>query len=127
MQDEQLHGKFFVDRVDGQDRPDARYFVLNYATDPYARRAMREYATACEETHPALAADLVAVADWHDARDARRRRNNPRPVRGTHGSGGEAPGDDAALEMLRRRAGTDPDFAGRAAAALEELHPTGTG
>lgn len=110
MRDGKLNGKYFVERVDGQDRPDSRYFVLNYATDPYARTAMRAYAEACRETHPTLSSDLLAVAAWYDDADAKRRRGATKPLRGTHGSGGETPSDDDLVELVRRRLAADPQL-----------------
>lgn len=68
MDDSGLYGKFLVERHDGVWEPDARYFVLNYASDPHARTALRAYADACETTHPHLAAELRATADYHDDR-----------------------------------------------------------
>lgn len=60
-----LFGKFFVDRVDGRDRPGgdkhgARYFVLDYMHDPIARVALRAYIEECRSRGMflALADDL---------------------------------------------------------------------
>jgi len=58
-----LYGKFYVSRVDGKDLPfgskeNAKYFVLDYENDPYARKALRAYANACRQEFPDLAADL---------------------------------------------------------------------
>lgn len=58
-----LRTKFHVERLDGRDQPggdkaDARYFVLDYVHDPYARTALAAYADACEADLPGLAADL---------------------------------------------------------------------
>ena len=60
-----LHAKFHVSRIDGRDRPggdkaDARYFVLDYVHDEFARAALALYADLCEAQLPALAADLRA-------------------------------------------------------------------
>jgi len=58
-----LQSRYRVQRVDGRDRPGgdkagARYFVLDYVHDPYARAALNAYADACEMGLPKLAADL---------------------------------------------------------------------
>jgi len=58
-----LRSKYFVSRVDGRDgvngdKANARYFVLDYVNDPYARAALDAYADACEIGLPQLAADL---------------------------------------------------------------------
>lgn len=58
-----LYAKYHVARNDGRDHPsgdkaDARYFVLDYVHDPYARAALDAYADACEMGLPQLAADL---------------------------------------------------------------------
>lgn len=60
-----LYGKFRVERSDGRDRPggdkaDARYFVLDYVHDPYARLALRAYIDAlkADGAEPELMADL---------------------------------------------------------------------
>lgn len=60
-----LYGKFSVERNDGRDRPggdksDAKYFVLDYVNDPYARHALRTYIDAlkADGAEPELAADL---------------------------------------------------------------------
>jgi len=60
-----LFNKFIVMRTDGKDAPGEKhhgcaYFVLDLDHDRHAPAAMRAYASACSETHPALAADLVA-------------------------------------------------------------------
>lgn len=66
MTGEGLTEKFHVRRVDGRDMPggdkaDARYFVLDYVHDPYARSAVAAYADKCEPTLPELASDLRAA------------------------------------------------------------------
>lgn len=55
-----LYGKYRVTRTDGQERPSARYFVLDYANDPHALVALRAYADACDASgdRPELVADL---------------------------------------------------------------------
>jgi hypothetical protein len=58
-----LYGKFHVSRVDGRDQPggdkeNARYFVLDYVNDPYAKYALMRYASACTPEYPELAEDL---------------------------------------------------------------------
>jgi hypothetical protein len=60
-----LFNKFIVMRTDGKDAPGEKhhgcaYFVLDLDHDRHAPAAMRSYASVCSETHPALAADLVA-------------------------------------------------------------------
>lgn len=60
---EGLYGKFFVNRVDGRDLPggdkdNARYFVLDYVNDPFARDALWTYAVSCGYKLPQLAEDL---------------------------------------------------------------------
>lgn len=60
-----LFRKFQVYRADGSSQPggkhyDCRYFVLDVDHDPHAPAALRAYAESCKETHPALAADLLA-------------------------------------------------------------------
>lgn len=59
-----LFGKYSVRRTDGRDdaggdREDARYFVLDYVHDPYARVALGCYAAAVAEEHPELSGDLL--------------------------------------------------------------------
>jgi hypothetical protein len=61
---DRLFSKFTVPRKDGRDQPggdkaDARYFVLDYVHDPFARVALEAYAEACRGQLPGLAADLV--------------------------------------------------------------------
>jgi hypothetical protein len=56
--------KFEVRRTDGKDQPGgpkegARYFVLDYANDSYARDALMEYIGACNLEFPQLANDLI--------------------------------------------------------------------
>jgi hypothetical protein len=67
-----LYHKYHVSRVDGRDqaggdREDARYFVLDYQHDPFARAAITTYAAACESKYPLLAKDLIE--DLFDAMD----------------------------------------------------------
>ncbi len=68
---DELHAKFRVDRRDGRDkhggdREDARYFVLDYVHDPYARRALEYYAFLCHNKLPGLSQDLwVALRDTY--------------------------------------------------------------
>ncbi|MBG6083166.1 hypothetical protein [Rubrivivax gelatinosus] len=61
----ELFEKFEVRRLDGSDAPGGKhhgcdYVVLDLVHDRYAAAAMCAYAAACRETHPQLAADLVA-------------------------------------------------------------------
>lgn len=65
MATDRLHAKYHVERLDDRDQPggdkaNARYFVLDYAHDPYAQAALAAYAHACEHEPPGLAADLRA-------------------------------------------------------------------
>lgn len=58
-----LYGKFFVSRVDGRDaaggdKEDARYFVLDYTHDEFARDALEFYADSCTRKYPQLANDI---------------------------------------------------------------------
>lgn len=102
MEDSRLTGKFIVAREDGAFHPDARYFVLNYATDPYARTALVAYADACENTHPVLARELRETVSYHEEQDSKKRRNPTKPKRGSIGSGGEtASVGDLAGVLLR--------------------------
>lgn len=60
---DRLFAKFTVARTDGRDQPggdkaSARYFVLDYVHDPYAREALQAYIDACRDGIPGLAADL---------------------------------------------------------------------
>lgn len=70
--DEGLREKFYVSRVDGRDAPgedreDARYFVLDYKYDKFAKRALMHYAFVCQEELPELSQDL-----WVALREANR-------------------------------------------------------
>lgn len=57
-----LYRRFDLYRVGDDGKPQYLvtdpYFILRYTTDPHARVALEAYADACEEEHPALAADL---------------------------------------------------------------------
>lgn len=119
MHDGTLNNKYLVERSDGQQRSEARYFVLNYAKDPYARAALLTYANECAQTHPTLASDLRAVVAYYTAKDNRRR--NDLPLRGTHGAGGEPWGDDDLLEIVERRTKTDQEFNARLQQLLQSL------
>ena len=61
-----VDGRFFVERTDGVAQPLSRYFVLDYATDAHARRALRAYAESCAAANSELASDLLALADHHE-------------------------------------------------------------
>jgi len=57
-----MYRKFIVKRCDGRDQTDragAVYFVLDMTYDPYAKAAVEAYVTACFDTHPKLAIDLI--------------------------------------------------------------------
>lgn len=72
MSDEErgLYHKFKVTR---RNDPDGRhdgchYFVLDINHDRHARAALEAYADSCEDTHPALAADLrvwLDTGEWN--------------------------------------------------------------
>jgi hypothetical protein len=115
-----LSGRYIVEREDGQHRPDARYFVLNYASDPYARAALLAYAEACAATHPTLATDIREVVAYHEQRDAARRRDPSKPVRGTQGSGASPADSEAIIDILRRRLAEDDELARALRALLRE-------
>jgi hypothetical protein len=53
-----LYDKYHVERIDGQEKPGAAYFVLDYVNDPYARQALVMYAAAINTHKPRLADDL---------------------------------------------------------------------
>lgn len=58
-----LYTKYRVQREDGRDNPGgdrehARYFVLDYVHDPFARAAVQAYIEACYDQHSSLARDL---------------------------------------------------------------------
>jgi hypothetical protein len=62
-----VYAKFNVERTDGSSAPGGRhdrcaYFVLDLEHDPFAKVALKAYATACAETHPGLARDLTRIA-----------------------------------------------------------------
>lgn len=64
----ELYSKFDVQRADGRDlqggdRQDARYFVLDLTYDPFAMAALEAYANQCQRLYPALAADLFRIVD----------------------------------------------------------------
>lgn len=63
-QEQGLYQKFHVERMDGSSIPGGKhdgcdYFVLDLVHDPYALEALAYYASACKETHPLLAKDLM--------------------------------------------------------------------
>lgn len=65
---EGLHGKYFVNRVDGTDAIGEKhhgctYFVLDLQHDRHMPAALRAYAESCEKDYPALARDLRTVAN----------------------------------------------------------------
>jgi hypothetical protein len=63
-----VDGRFLVERADGVAQPSSRYFVLDYATDAHARRAIRAYAESCADANSELANDLLALADHHETK-----------------------------------------------------------
>ena len=63
-----LFRKFVVERTDGSSAPGGKhegcaYFVLDLDHDPYAAAALRAYAKECMQSHPLLAADLLALCE----------------------------------------------------------------
>ncbi len=63
-----LYRKYDVSRVDGKDAPGERHdkcrlFVLDIDHDPFARKALEAYATACRHEYPELAMDLFGWLD----------------------------------------------------------------
>lgn len=121
MRDGSLTGKYVVAREDGKFNAEARYFVLNYASDPYAWAAMRAYAEACSTTYPILSADLLATVAYHEEEFAKRKRSD-RPARGKQGAGGTDLSGDDLVELLRKRLGNEPALA----QAIGELLGTNT-
>lgn len=53
-----LRDKYIVERTDGKEKPDAKYFVLDYVNDPHAKEALKKYIESCKEDYPVLARDL---------------------------------------------------------------------
>lgn len=54
-----LYRKYIVTKANGEPTdPRARYFVLRLDTDPFALRAVLEYARLVEESNPKLASDI---------------------------------------------------------------------
>ncbi len=61
-----LYPKYSVQRADASVRhPDCEYFVLDVTHDPHAVPALMAYALSASEERPALAADLVDLANRH--------------------------------------------------------------
>ncbi|QSM03908.1 hypothetical protein PROPHIGD91-2_55 [Mycobacterium phage prophiGD91-2] len=56
---DRLHKKYHVERTDGRDM--GPYFILEYAGDRHARKALAAYADSCQEDKPELAADIRAT------------------------------------------------------------------
>lgn len=56
---DRLHKKYHVERTDGRDM--GPYFILEYASDRHARKALAAYADSCQEDKPELAADIRAT------------------------------------------------------------------
>lgn len=54
-----IHTKYYVERADGRDM--GPYFILEYAGDVHARKAMAAYAESCQDEKPELAADIRAT------------------------------------------------------------------
>lgn len=94
MQDGIVEGKYNVERADGQPhRRNDRFFVLNYASDPFARKAMLYYAELCRGAYPDLAASLEDLVSYQEQRDSRRTRAEM-PVPGTQVSVAAPAGDE---------------------------------
>ena len=55
-----FYRKFNITYADGRPGPDYPWFVLCYARDPHARKALAAYADSCHFELPGLAADLRA-------------------------------------------------------------------
>lgn len=55
-----LYRKYHVERIDDPDgkHDECDYFVLDLNHDPFARKALEEYAYSCEKVYPQLARDL---------------------------------------------------------------------
>jgi len=65
--DEGLIHKYWVNRVDGQDKPNALYFVLDMANDPGAVEAVQTYILWCYENgYTLLAHDLEKTLEEND-------------------------------------------------------------
>lgn len=64
--EDRLHDKFDVRRTDGTDKPNAKYFVMDYVNDPSARIALATYAAACQHHLPGLSRDLRRALDETD-------------------------------------------------------------
>lgn len=54
-----FEARFNVTRTDGKPcRTEARYIVLDYASDPHAKKAVSAYADSIQDENPQMAADL---------------------------------------------------------------------
>jgi len=102
MKDGTLNGKFLVDRADGRTRASDRFFVVNYAKDPHARKAMEAYAAACEEQLPVLAADLREKIEQSAQADSKR-KNPDQPTRGSVGATAASVDGDALISLVESR------------------------
>jgi len=51
-----MYRKYNVERTDGREVGPC--FILEYARDAHARRALAAYADSCQDENPLLAADL---------------------------------------------------------------------
>jgi len=68
-----LRDKYVVTKVDGSPvDPGAKYFVLRYDLDgdPYARKALRQYADFLYRVNPELATDIIAACYAEDVKRA---------------------------------------------------------
>lgn len=72
-----VYNKFQVERTDGQTKPGGKHefcdhFVLDITCDPFARVALKSYATACAAEYPLLSADLfLKLHEWQRDDDDR--------------------------------------------------------
>lgn len=70
-----LYGKYKrIERHDGGTDPggkheDCRYFVLDWAHDPFAIPAMKAYAEAARKEYPLLAEDIDKMIEFYEAKE----------------------------------------------------------
>lgn len=57
---DEFYQKFNVTYADDGRQAEYPWFVLRYARDPHAQKALAAYADSCENEMPGLAADLRA-------------------------------------------------------------------
>lgn len=61
-----LYKKYNVSKTNGSVNDNAKYFVLNYAQDEYAREALRFYVHLIQEEDPRLALDLLEELEKYE-------------------------------------------------------------